>query len=180
MSWHRSKLGTGISLSTPTVNSWGNHALHILAERVYRVCSRLAASLLVALDGAKVCVLYDDAIERALEARRGRVPVGGQQEAASTRVPGTDVRWRTEGKLVHRRCEAVGRYATRCWGYGTQRMRSRGVQLAMLTRTVAPRVKREGRSTRGELHVPVRGSGLGFDHNTVYCGGEKRDRGEES
>ena len=43
-----------------------NYALHRLAEKVDRVRGRLAAPFLVALDGAQIGNLHDDAIERAL------------------------------------------------------------------------------------------------------------------
>ena len=70
--------------------------------------SRLVAPLHVVLHGAEICDPYDDAIERARVAQVVRVPESGRQEAASTRVPGTDVLRRTVSKLAYRGCEAGG------------------------------------------------------------------------
>jgi hypothetical protein len=79
-----------------------DHSLHRLSERVGRRRSRLAAPLLVSRDGAQICGLHNDAVERASIARRVRVRASSHLEAASARVPLTEA-WRcTEGKLAHR------------------------------------------------------------------------------
>jgi hypothetical protein len=93
-----------------------NHALHRLTERVGRLYNRLAAPFVVAPDGAYICDLYDDAIERVCVIRRVWVLVGGQLEAASACVAGTEARRGTEGKLAHPGCEAGGGHATRYGG----------------------------------------------------------------
>ena len=91
------------------------NALHRLAERVERICGRLAAPLLVVVvGGAEIRDFDDDAVERAREVRRVRVMGARHQEAASAGVPGAGARRGPVGKLVHRGCEAGGLHTTRC------------------------------------------------------------------
>lgn len=93
-----------------------DYVLHRRVVGVDWVLSSLAAPLLVALDGAHICVLNDDLVERARETRIVRVIVARYLEAASTCVPRTKARHGTEGKLAHRGTEAVDGLATCCGG----------------------------------------------------------------
>jgi hypothetical protein len=114
VSWHRSKLRENLVEQPTDTTGRSDHALHCHAERVDRVRSSLATPLFVPRDGAQICGLYDDSVERACVARRIRVLVGGYLETASARVPCTEARRRPEGKLAHRGSVAGGGFSTCC------------------------------------------------------------------
>ena len=134
-----------LSMSTDT-RKRGDHSLHRHAERVDRVRSSLATPLFVPRDGAQICGLYDDAVERARVARRVRVLVGGHFEATSARVPCTEARLRTEGKLTHRGTVACDAFSTCCGGPEISMCALGQHDSQLLTRRATARVIREGRS----------------------------------
>ena len=135
-----------ISLSTTTHTGRGDYSLHRHAERVNRVRSSLATPLFVPRHGAQICGLYNDAVERARVARRVRVLVGGHFEAASARVPCTEARRRTEGKLAHRGSVARGAFSTCCSGPEVSMCAPGKHDSRLLTRRATARVIREGSS----------------------------------
>jgi len=142
---------------------WGTRVLaqvevRRLAERVLRLGDRLAAPLLVALDGTQIGNLYDDALKRALVAWRVRVRRTSHPEAPPTRIPGTYTCRSTKGKLVHCSRMARGGFPT-CW-------------------IAAAIVICKGRSARSLLHVVALGSDF-EDRTTARRGGEKEGRNED-
>ena len=80
----------------------GDYALDRRAVLVVRVAARLAAPLLVALNGAQVGHFYDDSLERAREGGRERVLVRRHCEAAPARVAGPESGCGPERELADR------------------------------------------------------------------------------
>src|SRR6266702_803555 len=182
-SWHRSKLQPCIvkhpNHPVTTNEKHGKeryYALHRLTERVGRFRDRLAAPLLIALDGAEIGNLYDDAFERAIVAWRVRVRGASHPETPPTRIPGTEA-WRsTEGKLVHRGRIAGGGFAT-CYGDPSLSVCALEAHLMGLTRRAAARVECKRRSARRILHVVAVRSEF-EERTTVHGAGEKEERNE--
>jgi hypothetical protein len=154
-----------------------SHALYRLAEQVFRVEGRLAAQVLVTVDGAQIVNLHDNTCEWALGAWRVRVRGAGHLEAPPTRIPGTEARRSTEGKQAHRRGVAGGCFATR-WRVPILSVCDMEARLAGLTRIAAARVKCKRCGARILLHVAALRSRF-EERSTVHCTGKKGEPDED-